>query len=170
LLRSGDAALDREVAAVAEEASHRLPGATVTTMVDARYLGQSHELTVPYEAGAGWHRLAERFHEAHDERNGFHRQGDPIEAVTVRATAVGTPWFTLEDIPSWQAKGRARAGSRTVRTAGGPVEASVWQRAALKAGTEVAGPAIIEEREATTWVGAGERAVVHESGALEIDW
>jgi hypothetical protein len=29
---------------------------------------------------------------------------------------------------------------------------------------------VIEEAEATTWLDAGERAVVHESGALEVEW
>ncbi len=170
LLRSGDDALDGEVQAVADEGAQRLPAGDVTTMVDVRYLGQSHELAIPYQVGDGWHRLAERFHRAHDERNGFSRPSDPIEAVTVRAAAVGKPWFTLADLPTWQSVGRARSGSRTVRTGEGLVKAAVWQRDTLKPGAGVAGPAIIEEREATTWVGPGEQAVVHPTGAMEISW
>jgi N-methylhydantoinase A len=170
LLRSGDAALDSEVAVVASDAARRLPGGTVSSLVDVRYLGQSHELTIPYAVGDGWDRLAERFHAAHLERNGFQRRDDPIQAVTVRAAAVGTPWFTFDDLPRWAPSGRAEAGKRRVMTNDGDVEASVWRRRGLKIGAEVLGPAVIEEREATTWLAAGERAVVHPSGALEISW
>jgi N-methylhydantoinase A/oxoprolinase/acetone carboxylase beta subunit len=40
----------------------------------------------------------------------------------------------------------------------------------LAPGNEIIGPAVIEEREATTYLGPGERAVVHPSGALEVEW
>jgi N-methylhydantoinase A/oxoprolinase/acetone carboxylase beta subunit len=142
----------------------------VSSLVDVRYLGQSHELTIPYAVGDGWDRLAERFHAAHLERNGFQRRDDPIEAVTVRAAAIGTPWFTFDDLPRWVPTGRAEAGTRRVMTDVGDVEASVWRRRGLEIGAEVVGPAVIEEREATTWLAAGERAVVHPSGALEVSW
>ena len=170
LLREKDPGLDTEVATVAGVAEHRQPGSTITTMVDVRYLGQSHELTVPYAGGEGWELLAARFHAAHAERNGFKREDDPIEAVTVRAAAVGTPWLRFEDLPRWRSEGESRVGDRTVVTAEGPIEASRWRREGLAIGSEVPGPAVIEEREATTWVAAGERAVVHPSGALELTW
>jgi hypothetical protein len=43
-------------------------------------------------------------------------------------------------------------------------------RPALAVGSEVIGPAVIEEPEATTYLGAGERGIVHESGTLEVSW
>ena len=52
----------------------------------------------------------------------------------------------------------------------GPVEAQVSWRPALPVGAEVVGPAIIAEGESTTYLAAGERAAVHETGALRIDW
>lgn len=154
----------------AAKAEQRLPGGVVTTMVDVRYLGQSHEITVPYRAEEGWYRLAVRFNAAHHERNGFHREDDPIEAVTVRAEAVGSAWFTFDDLPMWEPHGDAGAGTRTVLTGDGPVDASVYIRGGLEIGAEIVGPAIIEEREATIWIGARERAEVHRTGALEITW
>jgi N-methylhydantoinase A len=54
-----------------------LPGATVTRYVDARYPGQSHELTI--EEGAD-------FHAAHEQRYGFRLGGEP-EIVTRRIVA-----------------------------------------------------------------------------------
>jgi N-methylhydantoinase A/oxoprolinase/acetone carboxylase beta subunit len=61
-------------------------------------------------------------------------------------------------------------GARQVLTRAGSVEASVVRRAGLAPGGVVSGPAVIEESEATTWIAPGERATVHESGALEVDW
>jgi N-methylhydantoinase A/oxoprolinase/acetone carboxylase beta subunit len=52
----------------------------------------------------------------------------------------------------------------------GPAEASVWRREGLTVGAEIAGPAVIEEREATSWIGPGEHAVVSVTGALEVTW
>ncbi len=170
LLRAGDDDLDAEVASVGAEAARRLPGALVSTMVDVRYLGQSHELTVPYGPEEGWEVLAGRFHAAHLERNGFQRPEDPIEAVTVRAVAQGTPRFTFDDLPRWVRNGRDRIGARWVLTPRGPVRASLWRREGLGIGAEIIGPAVIEEREATTWIGVDERATVLPSGALEITW
>jgi N-methylhydantoinase A len=170
LFTAGDERLDDEVAAVDQEARFRAPGAAVATSVDVRYLGQSHELTIPYAAGEGWEVLAGRFHSLHRERNGFQRPDDPIEAVTVRAAAIGTPWFTIEDLPRWSGSGEARIGTRRVRTGSGVVEATRWRRDGLTVGDTIEGPAIIEEREATTWLDADERAVVHANGAVEISW
>jgi N-methylhydantoinase A/oxoprolinase/acetone carboxylase beta subunit len=55
-------------------------------------------------------------------------------------------------------------------TIAGPEEAEVWRREGLMVGAEIAGPAVIEEREATSWIGVGEHAVVSNTGALEVTW
>jgi N-methylhydantoinase A len=66
--------------------------------------------------------------------------------------------------------GPRQRGSRAALTQEGAVEADVWWRPGLAAGTEITGPAVIEEPEATVWIGQGERAVVDRSGALEVTW
>ena len=53
-------------------------GAIVETAVDCRYVGQSHELTVPAPAD---------FPAAHERRNGHVRPGAPVEVIAVRARA-----------------------------------------------------------------------------------
>lgn len=53
-------------------------GAAVTTSVDCRYAGQSHEITVPD---------VDSFADEHRRRNGYARPGTPIEVVAIRATA-----------------------------------------------------------------------------------
>jgi N-methylhydantoinase A len=50
---------------------------------DLRYAGQSFELTVPLGP-----RLAERFHEAHEERYGYADGTRPVELVAVRTAEI----------------------------------------------------------------------------------
>lgn len=54
------------------------PEARVSTAVDCRYAGQSHELTVPE---------VDAFHHEHERRNGFRRDDAPVEVVALRAVA-----------------------------------------------------------------------------------
>jgi N-methylhydantoinase A len=175
LLTAGDR-LDEVTAEVTARAEDQLKTETgqtpvrVGSVMDVRYLGQSHETPVEYEAGEGWKVLAERFHRAHRERNGFSRPGDPIEVVAVRAEVIGRPAMHWSDLPGVRPVGDPRRGTRSLLTAEGPVEAAVWWRPGLDEGDELIGPAVIEESEATTFLGAGERATVHASGALEVSW
>ncbi len=177
LLAAADAdRLDPAVTEVADDVASRLRAQTgseperVETAVDVRYLGQSHETTVPYRPGEGWDRLAVRFHRAHAARNGFARPDDPIEAVTVRAAAVGRPALSWGDLPEHRPVGEARLATRQVVTAEGPMDAAVWWRPGMRPGTEVVGPCVVEEGEATIYLGPGERGLLHPSGALEVTW
>lgn len=166
-----DAAL-RSVAAgaVDQMAIDGLVTSSVRYGVDMRYVGQSHELTVPYEPGSGWEHLASDFHALHAARNGFSRPTDAVEAVTVRVEVAGEPALHWDDLPPLTPMGDPQRGTRTVHAGGGPSEAHVWWRPALRPGAEVVGPAVIEEPEATTFLGHGERAAVHDNGALVVDW
>ena len=153
------------------ERSSGRPASSTALFVDMRYLGQAHETSVPYEPDEPWNGLAERFHRLHAERNGFSRPEDAVEAVTVRAEAFGSPALAWSDLPAFTAEpGDAWRGSRPLIAASGPVEADVWWRPALSPGSEVTGPAVVAEAESTTFVAADERASVHETGALRIEW
>jgi N-methylhydantoinase A len=162
--------LDVIIAGLSDEAGGMLVGSTVVTLCDVRYLGQAHEMTVPYAAGEGWGLLADRFHRLHKERNGFSRPDDPIEIVTVRAEAIGEPPLSLDDLAEWRPAEPMESRQREILTVDGAVEATVFNRAGLGSGDRIAGPAIVEEAHATTYVGPGEEAVVHETGTLEITW
>ena len=153
------------------EADSGRAAATAASIVDMRYLGQAHETSVPYTEGESWEVLCERFHRLHAERNGFARPTDPVEAVTVRAEAVGEAALRWADLPAFEPEaGEPGRGSRPVMGPSGISEAQVWWRPALPVGAEVVGPAIIAEGESTTYLAAGERATVHETGALRIEW
>jgi N-methylhydantoinase A/oxoprolinase/acetone carboxylase beta subunit len=84
LVRSWPAPLDHDglasaLAELAARASELVgAGATATTALDCRYVGQSHEITVP---------SLEDFHEAHARQNGFARPGAAVEVVAIRARA-----------------------------------------------------------------------------------
>lgn len=145
--------------------------ATAAVIVDMRYVGQAHETSVPYTEGERWGTLCERFHRLHAQRNGFSRPSDPVEAVTVRAEAVGSAALDWSDLPPFVPEpGDPKRGSRPVTVPSGTTEAGVWWRPALPVGAEVAGPAVIAEGESTTYLAAGDRAVVHGTGALRIEW
>ena len=153
------------------EADSGQPAQTASLIVDMRYVGQAHETSVPYTEGEPWDGLCERFHRLHAQRNGFARPSDPVEAVTVRAEAIGSAALRWADLPAFEPEsGDPRRGSRPVLGTSGSAEAQVWWRPALPVGAEVVGPAIIAEGESTTYLAAGERATVHETGALRIEW
>jgi N-methylhydantoinase A/oxoprolinase/acetone carboxylase beta subunit len=84
----------RAIAEVAAEARQRAAGlveqATIDLAYDCRYTGQSHELTVD---------AVEHFPAAHTQRNGYARDGAPIEVVAVRARATGRQPPGIEHLP-----------------------------------------------------------------------
>lgn len=173
LVREGDGGLlDGAVESVRAAVLDRIgrPGAEVGLLVDARYVGQSHETSIAYRPGDSWRELSDRFHEAHRARNGFHRPDDPMEIVTVRAEAVAEPALSWQDLPGPRPRGEPRRPDRRVLLREGEAECAVWWRPALKPGTEILGPAVIEEPDATTFLEPGDRAVVHDSGALVVAW
>ena len=95
VVRSWPAAADHEgLAEALDELASRAAGlvgteAEVTTSVDCRYAGQSHELTVPTVAD---------FPDEHVRRNGYARPGAPIEVVALRATARTAPVVRPEQL------------------------------------------------------------------------
>jgi N-methylhydantoinase A len=142
----------------------------VTFSVDARYLGQAHEISVPWHRGDGLADVRNRFDELHRTRNGFDRPDDPIEIVAVRGVGLSAPALTIEDIAKWQQTAERSDTHRDVTTPTGTAAALVVDRSALKAGDTITGPAVIEEVESTTYLADGDRAVVLASGAIEVTW
>jgi N-methylhydantoinase A/oxoprolinase/acetone carboxylase beta subunit len=80
-------ALDR-LAGRAEELAGE--GCVVSTALDCRYRGQSHEITVG---------SLDEFEDEHARRNGYRREGDPVEVVALRATAVLPAPMSIADLP-----------------------------------------------------------------------
>jgi N-methylhydantoinase A/oxoprolinase/acetone carboxylase beta subunit len=74
----------------------------VTALVDCRYAGQSHALSVPEVGG---------FEDEHERRNGYRRPGTPIEVVALRASVRTGP---LVDTDALGAPARASAAGPCV--------------------------------------------------------
>jgi N-methylhydantoinase A len=129
--------------------------------IDARYRGQSFELSVPVE---GW---TAAFHEAHRIRYGYDRPDAVVEAVTLRVEALaegaGVPDVRLPAAPEPDPPVADRA---PVAEHGQRMDVPRYERADLLAGHRMAGPCIVSEYSSTLWLPAGWRARVLDGGSL----
>ena len=139
--------------------------------LDARYLGQAHEITVPVGAGAGVDEISAVFEEIFERHYGRLDRDKPIEIVNLRVIAEvparPPPLVPLAD----GAAGSAEDGEpprRTVRIGGASHSVAVHARGSLAAGIALAGPRIIEEMTATTWVPPGWTVAVGRYGELDL--
>ncbi len=134
--------------------------------IEMRYVGQSYELTVPaddLDAAVGG------FHAAHDRAYGFSAEQEPVEVVNLRLTAVGRiakPQLARLE-PGKPPAERARRPVYFAES-GDFLDCPVYDRYALGAGAELAGPAIVEEFDSTIVVHPGYRARIDDYGNLFI--
>jgi len=138
------------------------PAAAYVREVDLRYAGQGYELTVPYA------NAREEFERLYTRRYGMASPGETIEATTWRLTAVlETPAVELPRVPVTPSVSRPGDWrSAYFPECGGFVRTAVFDRAELAPGRELEGPAIVEERESTTVLPPGVKAVVDAYGSL----
>ena len=148
----------------------------VARSVDARYLGQGYELTVPLPANrldaAALADLRKSFDEIYAARYGYAAPTEPIEIVTWKLSAVaGTPRVVLARAAT-RGGGAARKALRPAYfpECRGFIETPVYDRYALAAGTPIAGPAIVEERESTTVLPPGATATVDDYANLIVEF
>jgi len=167
----------------------------ISRIAEMRHAGQGHEVECAMPLGAlsteSLPTITASFENAY--RALYHRlpHGVPIEALNWRLTVSGPqpgtglsgrsePGRALIRPPSVHASrsaptttGSARAtkGARQAYFAevGGFVETPVYDRYALRAGAEFAGPAIVEERESTAVVGPGARCRVDDGFGLVVE-
>jgi N-methylhydantoinase A len=139
--------------------------------LDLRYVGQSTELSVT--APRGIEEAVEAFHVRHEQRYGFAARRDPVEVVTVRVTGIGlTPKPRLVASPAPAARApepRALRERRDVFDGTGFVDTPVYARVSLRPGDAFAGPAVVEQYDATTYVAPAWRARVDGYGNLVLE-
>ena len=129
-----------------------------TRTVDMRYAGQNYELPVPLPEGrvtaATLDALAQAFDAAHRRLYGFAAEGEPMQFVTYRIEAAGlVPKAAVPPQPEGPPDASAAVmGRRQVwlPEAGGFVSCPVYDRDRLRPGHRIAGPAIVEQMDATT--------------------
>lgn len=140
--------------------------------IDIRYAGQAFEIPLSVEpAGLSIESLIARFDTEHERLFTFNLDETPHEIVNVRAVALGK---SADVAPPTIEKGEADPSSAKTRDHqlymdGKVRDAVIYDRALLKAGNRVAGPAIITEMDSTTLVHSGCEALVDDHGNLIIN-
>ena len=122
---------------------------------DLRYRGQGYELRVDWGPGA-----MTKFHQLHARAYGYADASRAVEIVTLRVQAVARARVAA---PVKGRKGdgkRALVGSHRVFESGRWRRASLYERAKLRSGDRVAGPAVLVELSATTYLPGGWMAMV----------
>lgn len=140
--------------------------------VDLRYCGQNFELSVPVEDrdftredGA---LLAAAFHTAHEKAYGFASEGEAIEIVNLKVKAIGL--LDRPDMPLLDPRpvGMPTAYRDVVFTRPAAVKTAIYQRGDLAPNQKIAGPALIEQLDATSLIYPADTGTVDRFGNLFI--
>jgi N-methylhydantoinase A len=141
----------------------------VQRFMDIRYVGQTHEVTVPIRSRTrrvtdlNFKKTIQDFHDLHEQLYSFKRPSEPVEILGLRADIIGVREtvkyqslpFTSED-PS-----KALKEERTVSFEGlGFINTKVYDGARVEPGNLISGPAIIEEPETTIVIHPGQEAML----------
>ncbi|MGX9964122.1 hydantoinase/oxoprolinase family protein [Roseomonas sp. F4] len=173
MLEEGFAAMEREARAVIAATLGADAVLTLRRSADLRFLGQGYEVITdlppgPYGAEAeGAIRAA---FEAGYQRVFARRPAvAAIELINIRVSVTGSTAGGVLDpkVPS-TAEGDPRTGTRQAHFGDRLVAAPVLDRRRLAAGSEIAGPAIIEEAMSTLLIPPGARASVEAGGNIVI--
>jgi N-methylhydantoinase A len=144
----------------------------VLRSLELRYFGQNYDLEVPiaFETfdDASTEELWRSFHAMHLARFGFNIPREVIEAITLKATVV-----SLTDKPALvevaKADGPPEAvAQRQVGFDDGAHETPIYDRASLRHGHTLTGPAVIEEPVSVTVLRPGQSLAVDAYGNLLI--
>jgi N-methylhydantoinase A len=142
---------------------------------DLRYRGQEHAITIPVarvdDVTTDIDATRLGFNQQHEARYGHAAPDESIEIVNLRLVvtvprmedAIGRwlsqPWHSCETVPEER---RAVVFDNAEHS----VEARILWRPSLAAGTEIIGPAVIEEPNSTILVGPRDHVLVNESGHI----
>ena len=167
LRQAGEAALARD----------RLAGGQFNFAADLRYRGQEHTIPIavsdPQDLATGTDGTRARFDGQHDRRYGHAAPDQSIEIVNLRLV-VTVPrmqdtigrWLS----EPWTPEGAAAEQCRHVvfDDPARPLEARILWRPHLAAGSEIAGPALIEEPNSTTLIATRDTAMIDSLGNIVI--
>jgi N-methylhydantoinase A len=165
-------ALDQRCSALMNDEKVERGAISVRYFADVCYAGQGYHLEVPFDPDSAdsFGTLTAAFYAAHDRTYGYAPQA-PIRLVNLRSvhTAAGLEKLQEDD---WSPAAREALIRRTrilLPDQPAPVEAAVYDRAALNAGDTFEGPAIIEQDDTTTLVTPGWRGRVDPHGNLVLE-
>lgn len=146
--------------------------ALLSRAMDLRYVGQNYELEIPVEPGMGSETIRHRFTDQH-RRQYEYATDEPIEGVALRVTAT-VPSGDAEDGTLRQDAAAPQiprpVTTREVYVYGhGWVRAPVYRRDEVGPGTEVVGPALVEDRWSTLLVEPGHVLRTGPEGVLWVE-
>ncbi|RYM04985.1 hydantoinase/oxoprolinase family protein [Sporolactobacillus sp. THM7-7] len=135
---------------------------------DMRYLGQEHTVKVPVPNGA-WtentlSEITKRFHALHEQKYTFKLPDTLTEIVNLHLTAFGKvekPKLRKIDVRGAKPASALKEKRRVYFEGEGWLETEIFDRSRLEPGMNILGPAIVEERSAST--------VVYPSQSLTVD-
>ena len=141
--------------------------------LEMRYLGQNYELEIPISfdgfTDETTPQLWQAFHDMHLARFGFNIPREVIEVITVKATTV-----SLTEKPEFATIGKCEGAAaepssrREVTFEDGQHDTPVFDRADLREGHRIAGPAVVEEPASVTILRPDQKLLVDAYGNLLI--
>ena len=141
--------------------------------LEMRYLGQNYELEIPISfdgfTDETTPQLWQAFHDMHLARFGFNIPREVIEVITVKATTV-----SLTEKPEFATIGKCEGAAaepssrRAVTFEDGQHDTPVFDRADLREGHRIAGPAVVEEPASVTILRPDQKLLVDAYGNLLI--
>ena len=146
--------------------------------VDARYLGQVHELMAPVPAGeldsADFQTIASTFHSLHHERYGWSAKEYSVEYLHWRVTGSGIierptelEFGSISGVPVTDAICRTRRAY--FEELGGWVDAPTFWSNEVPPGAEIFGPALIDGATTSVVVFPGQRLLADGKGSFLIE-
>jgi len=172
------ALVESEADLLLKERSHLTEVITQRAM-DMRYVGQTHEVTVPIRSRTK--RVTELnaattiqdFHNLHEQLYSFKRPEQPVEILSLRSDLIGvrdavrlrSHPFESED-PSPALKGARRVGFGEE----GFIETKIYDGTRVRPGNLISGPAVIEEAATTIVIYPGQEAMLdhYETYVIEV--
>jgi N-methylhydantoinase A len=141
-------------------------------VAEARYRHQVWQIDVPLHAGLdapeGLGRLIEDFHSVHEEIYAVRDERAVIEVVNLRARVTCPLGGGVADTIALEPAGSEPAARTAYFSGAGAVEAAIWRLEAMRPGTLVEGPAIVESSFTTIVLNPGASAERSASGSLVI--
>ena len=142
-----------------------------------RYVGQGHAMEVPVRSGqlhAGdWQTMSDAYDSIHMNAYSHCAPEEPKEVAGIKVSGIGRverPSVRTLEPGGKRPADAARRSSRSVHVKGRRQECDVYDRAGLRAGNTILGPAIVEEDVSTTLVLPGQSCTVDDFGNLVLEW
>ncbi len=125
--------------------------------LDMLYVGQTHAVAVPIPAGPLTPAVIQSaFDKAYLDAYGRLLDGIAVRVLNYRVSVTGRrPVFDMAVFAPPQGPLLAPSGTRTVRVEGADIATPVYARLDLPEGTEISGPAILEQPDTTIFVDPG---------------